>query len=1031
MKKKEILATLAIAGTIVGTASHHSNANLSKISANTNKAKNKNNITLLASQNTQEIGQVSNTSFLHFRSGPSTNDSIISTLSGNQQMTILGEDGSWYKVNINGTIGYVYSAYVNILNNSPKTATLNNTTFLHLRSNASIYSDIIETIHTNDTIFILSQDGSWYKVEVNGQVGYVYGYYLSINSSTEPTPKAPQASSGASIGVGHLINTTFLHFRSQPSVDSNIIETLYNTSDIVVLSNENDGWYEVEVNGKTGYVDGYYLEVGGNNDQSNPASSSSSTGIGTGSLVNTTFLHFRSQPSVDSSIIDTLYTNSQITVLSNSENGWYKIEVDGQVGYVDAYYLQVASNTQSNSSNNGIGTGSLVNTTFLHFRSEPTLDSNIISTLNTSSSITVLKKIGTWYQIEVNGQVGYVYGYYLSVNNQSSITPSNNNNTESGQNQNPNSSQNQTNTNQEIGTGSLVNTTFLHFRTQPTTNSDIISTLNTNSTIVVLSKAGGWYEVEVDGQTGYVYGYYLDVTPYNSNSSNSNSSAQNSNTVTGEVVNSPYLHVRSGAGTNFSILEDIYLGNKVQVLQKLGNWYEIKINGKIGYVYDYYLNIISGNLNSSSNSQSSNQTEQGVVVDTQTLNVRSGASTTYNILGTLNGGSYVTITSTDNGWYQIQYNNQTAYVSANYIQVATPYTNDEGDATSTIESYNASGNINSYLVNIRSGASVNSSIIGQETLNSPVIITGEANNFYRVKLGKTYGFISQSYVTVNDNSNNDSNSGSQVDNNSNANQGSNISTSTINTDYPISLNDYVNLEYNNWPLFSKQQFMDAINPQLIDNMFEFLSINKYRPVSLGGLNNLLNGNGVLSGQGQAFINACQEYNIDPVYFVNQSILETGYGQSRLAKGVTISQIAIQSQPIYNSQGQLVGYQMQQLPHPVTVYNLFGIGAYDNSAAFPNRALILGTTYAYTHGWTSVSAAIAGAADFVSSSYINNNYYAQNTVYKLRFSPQISSIWHQYCTNVWYAKELADLMKQNSNLYLPGDHFTYDVPTFQS
>lgn len=1020
MKKKEILATLAIAGTIVGTASHHSNANLSKISANTNTAKNKNNITLLASQSSEEIGQVSNTSFLHFRSGPSTNDSIISTLNGNQQMTILGEDGSWYKVNINGTIGYVYSAYVSILNNSPKTATLNNTTFLHLRSNASIYSDIIETIHTNDTIFILSQDGSWYKVEVNGQVGYVYGYYLSINNFTTPTPSVPQSSNSTSIGVGHLINTTFLHFRSQPSIDSNIIETLYNNSDIVVLSNENDGWYEVEVNGQTGYVDGYYLEVASNNDQNNPEPSSSNIGIGTGSLVNTTFLHFRSQPNLDSSIIDTLYTNSQITVLSNSINGWYKIEVNGQIGYVDAYYLQVASNAQNNNSTSALGIGSLVNTTFLHFRSEPTLDSNIISTLNTNTPITVLKKIGTWYQIEVNGQVGYVYGYYLSVSNQSSAPA---NTSESDQNSTSNTN--------GIGTGSLVNTTFLHFRTQPTTNSDIISTLNTNSTIVVLSKAGGWYEVEVDGQTGYVYGYYLDVTPYSSSSSNNNSSNPNSDVVTGEVVNSPYLHVRSGAGTNFSILEDIYLGNKVQVIQKLGNWYEIKINGKIGYVYDYYLNIISGNLSSSSNSSASDETEQGVVVETQTLNVRSGPSTTYNILGTLNGGSYVTITSTDDGWYQIQYNNQTAYVSANYIQVATPYTNDQGNASSTIESYNATGNINSYLVNIRSGASVNSSIIGQETLNSPITITGQANNFYRIKLGKTYGFISQNYVTISNSSNNDSNSDSDTDNSANSGQNNSISTSTISTDYPISLNDYVNLEYNNWPLFSKQQFMDAINPQLIDNMFEFLSINKFRPVSLSALNNLLDGNGVLSGQGQAFINACQEYNIDPVYFVNQSILETGYGQSRLAKGVTISQIAIQSQPIYNSQGQLIGYQMQQLPHPVTVYNLFGIGAYDNSASFPNRALILGTTYAYTHGWTSVSAAIAGAADFVSSSYINNNYYAQNTVYKLRFSPQISSIWHQYCTNVWYAKELADLMKQNSNLYLPGDHFTYDVPTFQS
>ena len=45
--------------------------------------------------------------------------------------------------------------------------------------------------------------------------------------------------------------------------------------------------------------------------------------------------------------------------------------------------------------------------------------------------------------------------------------------------------------------------------------------------------------------------------------------------------------------------------------------------------------------------------------------------------------------------------------------------------------------------------------------------------------------------------------------------------------------------------------------------------------------------------------------------------------------------------------------MIKLSKPVTVYNLFGIGAYDNLPTFTNRALILGTTYAYNKGWTSV------------------------------------------------------------------------------
>lgn len=997
MKKKEIITTLAVVSTIVSTAAaHHSTPDYSS-AQNPNNNNSIKDVTLLAAQNTNKIGQVANTSFLHFRSGPSTDSSIIRILSANQQMTILGESDGWYKVNISGTIGYVYAQYVSIVDtNAKETANLVNTTFLHLRSSASIYSDIIETLNSNDTLTILSKEGSWYKVEVNGQTGYVYGYYLEINNSsdscnnnqsssptTTPDSTSNQSTSTTTgIGVGHLINTSFLHFRDEPTVDSNIIETLYNNNDIIVLSAENQGWYEVEVNGQTGYVDGNYLEVSPNSSPNTPSSCA-----------------------------------------------------------------PVQKPINSNTNNNFIGTGHLTNTTFLHFRNEATLYSNIIFTLNTNSNINVIKKVGSWYEIEVNGQTGYVYAYYLSVVSNSSSNNGNNSNSNNNSTSNSGSSiSSDSNSPSEniIGTASLINTTFLHFRSQPNTNSDVIKTIYSNDTINILSKAGSWYEAEVNGQIGYLYGYYLNI---NSNeNSNSSSSSNSSNSITGEVVNSPFLHVRAGAGTNFSILEDIYLYNKVQVLQKLGSWYEIKVNGKIGYVYSYYLDIVSGSLSGDSSSSPTNNTdsnndniEKGTVVNLQTLNVRSSPSTNCSVLGTLSNGAYVNIISSDNGWYKIEYDGSYAYVSANYIQIVSPYQNDTANDSNNISSLSATGFINGYLVNIRSSANSNSKVIGQETINSPVTITGEKNNFYRVKLGNTYGFIAKKYITIsqtsdsntdqNNNANNSSNN--TTDNNSIDNNTNTSITNKVTTNYPISLNDYINIEYNNWPLFSKQEFMNAINPDQIDNMYQFLSINQFRSVSLSGMNNLLSGKGVLSGQGQAFINACKQYNIDPVYFVNQSILETGYGQSRLAKGVTISEIAIQSEPIYNSQGQLVGYQMQKLPKPVTVYNLFGIGAQDNSSVFNNRALILGTTYAYTHGWTSICASIAGAADFVSSAYIHNNYYEQNTVYKLRFSPQISSIWHQYCTNIWYAKDLANLMRQNSNLYLGGDTFTYDVPTFKS
>ena len=248
MKKKKILTTLAVISTVVGSsAAHHSTPTYStgnKVGKNNNIE----DITLLSSQN--KIGIVANTSFLHFRSGPTTNDTIIKTLNSNQKMIILGTSGDWYKVNINGTIGYVYSLYVDIQNQNAssnnKSATnlgsgqLINTTFLHLRDSNSIYSDIIETLNTSSTIKVLSKDGNWFKVQVGNSIGYVYSYYIklsaSTNNATPPlitnqsnTTKIKSTSNSTFLGTGHLINTTFLHFRTEANLECNIISTL-NTS---------------------------------------------------------------------------------------------------------------------------------------------------------------------------------------------------------------------------------------------------------------------------------------------------------------------------------------------------------------------------------------------------------------------------------------------------------------------------------------------------------------------------------------------------------------------------------------------------------------------------------------------------------------------------------------------------------------------------------------------------------------------------------------------------------------------------------
>ena len=220
---------------------------------------------------------------------------------------------------------------------------------------------------------------------------------------------------------------------------------------------------------------------------------------------------------------------------------------------------------------------------------------------------------------------------------------------------------------------------------------------------------------------------------------------------------------------------------------------------------------------------------------------------------------------------------------------------------------------------------------------------------------------------------------------------------------------------------------NAINPKAAPTLFEFLNVGSYRNINEQGLVDALAGKGMLSGQAQNFINAAKEYNIDPIYFVSQSMLETKRGTSNFAKGITITEALV---PVYKD-GKLVYkndkvvQKMKKLDKPVTVYNLFGVNANNSNPTLG------ATSYAYNHGWTSIPKAIEGAAKFLSTNYLNHTPIKQATPYELRYiNGTTGQMWHQYASDIDYAKSIGNLINQYSYLYNSNDSFTFNTPQFK-
>ena len=208
-----------------------------------------------------------------------------------------------------------------------------------------------------------------------------------------------------------------------------------------------------------------------------------------------------------------------------------------------------------------------------------------------------------------------------------------------------------------------------------------------------------------------------------------------------------------------------------------------------------------------------------------------------------------------------------------------------------------------------------------------------------------------------------------------------------------------------WVMAPPKQVEYYLNPNNFKNhavqKFQFLDLSSPANISVTELNKVLVGEGILEGKGKYFKDAANKYSINEIYLIAHAILETGHGRSELANGIYVDKVDGKSVP-----GK-------------TVYNMYGIGAYDGCAK------TCGAERAYKEGWFTPEAAIVGGARFIGQGYIHNG---QNTLYKMRWNPANPGT-HQYATDVrWAYNQVYDIY----NLYQKMDHYTFilDIPQYK-
>ena len=208
-----------------------------------------------------------------------------------------------------------------------------------------------------------------------------------------------------------------------------------------------------------------------------------------------------------------------------------------------------------------------------------------------------------------------------------------------------------------IGTGT-VTADSLRLRSEASTSSSTLVQAPKGSTVTVEEDLGnGWYKVTYGNRIGYMSGEWLTIVPVDAVAADG--------PVGTAVVTADSLRLRSEASVSSSTLAQAPKGSTVTVEEDAGNgWYKVTYGGKTGYMSGEWLTITLSN-GSVIPAASGIEAEQARgLITASSLNVRSGAGTTYGKVGSLKGGTVVDIVADlGNGWYQID----SGYISSDYV----------------------------------------------------------------------------------------------------------------------------------------------------------------------------------------------------------------------------------------------------------------------------------------------------------------------------------------------------------------------------
>lgn len=126
-----------------------------------------------------------------------------------------------------------------------------------------------------------------------------------------------------------------------------------------------------------------------------------------GGAETTTAVNLRTGAGTGNAIIATVSEGTALIVEADTGSGWYKVNYDGESGYMSADYLSFSETMD-------LTARGWVDGTDVRMRAAAGTDSEIVRVTTYGESVEILGVDGEWYKVSAGGQTGYIRGDYVS-----------------------------------------------------------------------------------------------------------------------------------------------------------------------------------------------------------------------------------------------------------------------------------------------------------------------------------------------------------------------------------------------------------------------------------------------------------------------------------------------------------------------------------------------------------------------------------------------------------------------------------------